>query len=265
MTDLFNINMAERKIAEKVAAAAAEEWEATLASIPKALKVLCDILSPEYTHPCIEKLRSFIIGGGFEKFTFPMVRAAWPSLFAQDLVTVQPMASQSAQIFYNNGPTTHSYKTGSKMKKENRQNNYIDKIQNYMKDRFILPEIKEMELWVTAKVDCWTVEQKNFFYSLLVRNPFKFTDDEIPINVQYCYLMNFALETYTKLKNSNYLKELNDNEIYCHLTAMEILNPFPIEDNLTDSSQRDKHIWYVLTQLMKYSMLGDINGAVSNV
>lgn len=241
------------------------EWQKTLASVPKSLRVLCDILCPEYTHPALEKLRTFSVGS-FEKFTFPMIRAVWPSLLASDLVTVQPMSNQNAAVFYNNAPNTSPYRTatGNKMR-ENKYSNYIDKIQDYMRDQLVVNNTEPENLVDFRSTFVWTEGQKNFFYSLLVRNPFKFTNDEVSINVQYCYLMDLALETYKKLKNSNYLTNITDNEMYCQLTSMEILNPFPIEDNLTDSSQRDKHIWYVLTELLKYSMVGDINGSVSHV
>ncbi len=222
------------------------EWQKTLASAPRSLLVLCDILCPEYTHPALEKLR-----------TFPMVRAVWPSLLATDLVNVQPMSNQNDAISYNIAPNTSPYRGGQNRVKENKYNNYIDKIQNYMKDQLIVNNTMPDGLVDFRSTFFWTEGQKNFFYSLLVRNPFKFTNDEVSINVQYCYLMDLALETYTKLKKSNYLRDITDNEMYCHLTAMEILNPFPIEDNLTDSSQRDKHIWYVLTELLKYSMVGE--------
>jgi hypothetical protein len=227
------------------------EWQKTLATVPPALRVLCDILSPDNLHPVLEKLRSGSIGT-FEKFVFPMVRAVWPSLIATDLVTVQTMTAPRNFTFFNN----NSSPTGISMTiKENAHNNYIDKIQRYVEEQCVIHAIEE-DL-VKYKLSTFTEVQRNFFYSLMVRNPFKFTNDEVPVLVQYCYLMDMALVTFNKLKNSNYLKSLTDAEIHSQLTEMQILSPFPVEDHYTDASQRDCQIWYVLVQLFEYSMIGE--------
>lgn len=38
--------------------------------------------------------------GSFEKFVFPMIRAVYPNLVAQDLVSVQPMEAPTSLVFY---------------------------------------------------------------------------------------------------------------------------------------------------------------------
>lgn len=129
-------------------------------------------------------------------------------------------------------------------------NNYLYKVQNFFENT---PYMKH-EVNNLSKV------QQNFFYSLLIRNPFKFDGNDVPIDKQYYYLMHSALETYSKLKESKYLKDFSNKEIYEQLSSMKTLNPYPIEENIYDSNQRDKHIWYVLTELMKYNIIGDKNG-----
>lgn len=201
------------------------EWQKLIATVPPALRVLCDILSPDNLHP---------------------------ALIATDLVAVQPMAAPRNFTFFNN----NSSLTGISMTiKENAHNNYIDKIQRYVEEQCVIHAIEE-DL-VKYKLSTFTEVQRNFFYSLMVRNPFEFTNDEVPILVQYCYLMDMALATFNKLKNSNYLKSLTDAEIHSQLTEIQILSPFPVEDHYTDASQRDCQIWYVLVQLFEYSMIGE--------
>lgn len=180
---------------------------------------------------------------------FPRIRSAWSSLLVAP--EANSVTERNFQFFSNN-----SSPTGFSMKiTENAHNNYISKIQEHIESSDIT-----VENFIENRTSYWTAEQINFFYSLLVRNPFKFDDKNMAIKVQYCYLIELARETHEKLKSSNYLSNISDKEMYEQLISMQILSPYPIEETSYDSNQRDKHIWYVLTELMKYNIIGDKNG-----
>ena len=56
--------------------------------------------------------------GSFEKFVFPMIRAVYPNLVAQDLVSVQPMEAPTSLVFYRDtrfGSNKGAIKAGDPM------------------------------------------------------------------------------------------------------------------------------------------------------
>ena len=78
------------------------KWSDYCEGLPKWDKnVLATLLENEAQHIAglDEDTRSSAIGS-FEKFIFPMIRAVWPNLVSQELVSVQPMEGPISMLFF---------------------------------------------------------------------------------------------------------------------------------------------------------------------
>ena len=78
------------------------KWSDYCEGLPRWDKnVLATLLENEAQHIAglDEDTRSSAIGS-FEKFIFPMIRAVWPNLVSQELVSVQPMEGPISMLFF---------------------------------------------------------------------------------------------------------------------------------------------------------------------
>jgi len=87
---------------EKGAKLAAEDWSHLCRRLPKNMRWRTAILlenTKSYFKNFNETVRQQAIGN-FDKFAFPLIRAIYPNLVAQELVSVQPMTGPISLIFY---------------------------------------------------------------------------------------------------------------------------------------------------------------------
>jgi len=78
------------------------KWSDYCEGLPRWDKnILATLLENEAQHIAglDEDTRSSAIGS-FEKFIFPMIRAVWPNLVSQELVSVQPMEGPISMLFF---------------------------------------------------------------------------------------------------------------------------------------------------------------------
>lgn len=79
-----------------------QKWADFCEGLPRWDKnVLAQLLENEANHIAAldEETRTSAIGS-FEKFIFPMIRAVWPNLVSQELVSVQPMEGPISMLFF---------------------------------------------------------------------------------------------------------------------------------------------------------------------
>ena len=78
------------------------KWKEEVEGLPRwDSSVLAQLLENQASHIASldEETRTTAIGS-FEKFIFPMIRAVWPNLVSQELVSVQPMEGPISMLFF---------------------------------------------------------------------------------------------------------------------------------------------------------------------
>lgn len=101
MSDKRVLDLTEQ-VSNKKANLTEHKWKDYCSDLPKWDKnVLATLLEEEAKHIASldEETRTAAIGS-FEKFIFPMIRAVWPNLVSQELVSVQPMEGPISMLFF---------------------------------------------------------------------------------------------------------------------------------------------------------------------
>lgn len=101
MSDSRVLSIMEQ-VNNKKAVLAEQRWGDYCEGLPRWDKsILAQLLENEAQHIAAldEETRSSAIGS-FEKFIFPMIRAVWPNLVSQELVSVQPMEGPISMLFF---------------------------------------------------------------------------------------------------------------------------------------------------------------------
>jgi hypothetical protein len=101
MSDKRVLDLSEQ-VSNKKANLTENKWKDYCSDLPKWDKgVLATLLEEEAKHIASldEETRTAAIGS-FEKFIFPMIRAVWPNLVSQELVSVQPMEGPISMLFF---------------------------------------------------------------------------------------------------------------------------------------------------------------------
>jgi hypothetical protein len=101
MSDKRVLDLAEQ-VSNKKQQLTESKWKDYCSDLPKWDKgVLATLLEEEAKHIASldEETRTAAIGS-FEKFIFPMIRAVWPNLVSQELVSVQPMEGPISMLFF---------------------------------------------------------------------------------------------------------------------------------------------------------------------